>query len=71
MTEPERRSMFEAIVLQGIWVLILRSFGASGREQAWNFRSSAIHYMDEFGAQTDKSREYRRDVTYQNIPDSK
>lgn len=61
-----RRMMFEALVLQGLWVIILCVIGQKGNaiRSGQNFQSSAIAYMDEHGLQHDGAKQYRREITF-------
>lgn len=70
MTKEDRRDMFEAIVVQCLWVLVMRSFGMRARDQAANTRSAIIAYFDEFGNQSSGAPNYRRETTYPIIKDN-
>jgi len=63
--DPGRRAVFECLVLQGMWVLILCAFGAQPRKQAANFASGALAYCDEHGP---GDPQYRRDVSFAILP---
>lgn len=66
-TEEQRRASFESLVLRGIWVLILRSFGANPKTYAHSFRADAVSYMDEVGNQSDGARAYRRENDFPEL----
>lgn len=67
MTEAQRRTSFENLVLRGIWLLILRAFGANPRVQATSLRANMINYFDEVGNSSDDAKKYRREDTFPEL----
>lgn len=63
-SKEQRNDMFQHLVLNGIWILVLLAFGKKPHKQALNWRSSAVAFGDLHGAQGEQAYEYRRDVTY-------
>jgi ascorbate-specific PTS system EIIC-type component UlaA len=64
MGELNNNHVFQGLVLSGIWILIMRSFGMPATKQIANFQSGAIGHMDQVGNQSSGAKEYRREVTY-------
>lgn len=64
-TPDQRRLSFEALVLQALWILILRLAPGGSRPVGW--RADAIAYLDEHGNQSDGAREHRRHETFPEI----
>lgn len=62
----DRRTVFEALVLQALWVLILCATGQKGKatRSAQNFQVGSLDYLDEHGNQSEGSKQYRRDVSF-------
>lgn len=63
----DRRTVFEALVLSGIWLLVLIAFGKRPISQAVNFRINALGYMDEHGRPGDGPKEYRRETAFPEL----
>jgi hypothetical protein len=59
---------FRALVLQALWLLLLRAFGGNPRTQAAVLRGEMIRYFDEHGNQRGEAREYRRQETFPELP---
>lgn len=59
-----RTDMFQHLVLQGLWVLILLGFGYKSRNMATDFRASAIAFGDLYGNKNENSKKYRREISY-------
>jgi hypothetical protein len=59
-----RNDMFQHLVLNALWVLIVRAYGGNATDAALNFRSSAISFGDMYGNQSEEAKKYRREVTY-------
>lgn len=71
MTEKERRIAFEALVLQGLWAVMLLAAGlAAGYRnfhRAMDWRADAIGYLDEHGNQSDGAKVHRRERAFPEI----
>jgi hypothetical protein len=59
---------FRALVLQALWLLLLRSFGGNPRTQVAVLRGEMIRYFDEHGNQRDTAKDYRRQETFPELP---
>ena len=59
---------FRALVLQALWLLLLRALGGNPRTQAAVLRGEMIRYFDEHGNQRDTAREHRRQETFPELP---
>jgi len=58
----DRRMAFEALVLQGLWLLIRDNCGDFSRANGW--RANALGHMDQYGNQNPGAKEYRREETF-------
>lgn len=66
-TPQQRRLAFEALVLQALWLLMLRAFGSNPRVQVIHWRAHAIGYLDEVGVQSEPAKEHRRETAFPEL----
>jgi hypothetical protein len=60
MDGPTRQRSFEALVLQGLWLLILLACGSNPKTYCHSWRANALFYMDEVGTQGEQAKAHRR-----------
>jgi hypothetical protein len=59
-----RTDLFQHLVLQGLWVIILILLKKDASNQTAIFRGGAVGFGDTYGAKGEDALMYRRDVTY-------
>lgn len=62
--QEDRKQVFEALVLQGIWLLILLGMGKRIPYDCRVWRGSAIDHMDVYGNQSEGAKAHRREVSF-------
>jgi hypothetical protein len=65
MDGPTRQRSFEALVLQGLWLLILLACGS--KPNCHNWRANALFYMDEVGTQGEQAKAHRREEGFPEL----
>jgi hypothetical protein len=61
----DRNSLFQHLVLNGIWMLALLIMGFKHRAQiVHSWRDGAIMFGDQYGVQGDEAKRVRREMTY-------
>jgi len=56
------------LVLQALWLILLRSFGGNPRLAAAGLRGEMIRYGDQYGNQSESAPAYRRETTFPELP---
>ena len=66
----ERRLCYEALVLQGIWLIIrfLICGSTFARHAAPVWRTDAIAYFDAYGVQGEDAKRVRREMSFPPLP---
>jgi hypothetical protein len=64
MDADQRRTVFEALVLQALWLLVRYAAGMKPTSQAHGWRANALAHMDANGVQTNEAKEYRRETSF-------
>lgn len=65
MNEKERRTAFEALVLQGIWLLVRL---LKGEHLGTGWLADAISHLDVVGNQAGGAKEHRREKAFPYPP---
>lgn len=68
MNKNERDTAFQFTVLQALWCIILMQAGGKPSRSISNIRSQMLAFGDEYGNQSEGSKEYRREVSYPDYP---
>lgn len=64
MDAEQRRPVFEALVLQALWLLVRYAAGMKPTSHAHGWYANALAYMDANGVQTKAAQEYRRETSF-------
>lgn len=67
MIGKDRRLAFEAMLLSGIWIVIMLGFGKKPWIKAAEWRAAVITYFDYHGAQGADAKRYRREQTFPDL----
>jgi len=59
-----RTNLFQHLVLQGLWVIILILSKKDVLRQILNFRGEIVSFGDMYDTKGEEAKMYRRDVTY-------
>ena len=59
-----RTDMFQHLVLQGLWVIILILLKKDASNQTAIFRGGVVGFGDTYGTKGEEAIMYRRNVTY-------
>jgi hypothetical protein len=68
--DTERNTMFQHLVLNGIWMLFLAIRGYDNHQGIHSWRDGAIYFGDEYGVSGDDAKRIRRELTYKLPPNT-
>ena len=59
-----RANLFQHLVLQGLWVIVLILLKKDASNQTVIFKGGIVDFGDVYGVKGEEARMFRRDVTY-------
>ena len=65
--DPERRNTFEALVLQGLWLILRAVLGRTDTHYPGRWRDVALAHLDQNGQQGERAAEYRREIMFPEL----